>query len=441
MRSQRYRLISCVAATVAASLTLAGEAAGLPGLPTLEVPTLQPAPSLPVAPTPPSLPPAPSLPSVPVPSAPSTPSAPVPGVPTVQQPRQTTDTLGSVPGSEGGGSSPRVDPRSTRSGRRADYPERRPDGQSPASEARSGTPGTPTSRARRRRGARRGRQRSEAAPRFQRAVKKLQGCLYATSGLERRVLSLRAGLRGDPLSRRVVAERLGLSVGRVRRLERRGLRRLRAADRSDGCRSATSLALGEEEGAQMMVAAAQAGPRLAPVTALDRGSPAEAADSGKGRGEVLGAHRSSAPPRPPSRLAGATAEPPGNGNDGALIAAIAGGLLLLSALGLLTLRRFRHQYEAPSPPASVPPPPTSVPPPPWESPPPAPETSQGAQGSGPTVPRTPPPRSAEQAASAPPVPDDGPRATGGGRGSLLAASGLASLLLGRILQRRLRRRR
>jgi hypothetical protein len=72
--------------------------------------------------------------------------------------------------------------------------------------------------------------------RLGRAVEHLRGCFYALSRLQRRVLVLRGGL-GDrpPMSRRAVAKRLDTTRLRVRRAEHRGLRRLRAAARSDRC--------------------------------------------------------------------------------------------------------------------------------------------------------------------------------------------------------------
>jgi hypothetical protein len=72
--------------------------------------------------------------------------------------------------------------------------------------------------------------------RLRRAVARLRGCFYALSHLQRRVLMLRGGI-GDrpPMSRGAVARQLEISRVRVRRAERRGLRRLRAAAHADRC--------------------------------------------------------------------------------------------------------------------------------------------------------------------------------------------------------------
>jgi hypothetical protein len=82
----------------------------------------------------------------------------------------------------------------------------------------------------------RARERRKDARRLRAILSKLEGCFYALSRLERRVLVLRAGLDGRrPHSRSGVAKRLNISRKGVRRTERRGLRRLRRAARSDGC--------------------------------------------------------------------------------------------------------------------------------------------------------------------------------------------------------------
>ena len=83
--------------------------------------------------------------------------------------------------------------------------------------------------------------------RLQRAVRNLQGCLANVTGLDRRVLVLRAGVGGRPAaSRESVARRLGVSQRRVVRAERSGLRSLRGAARSGGCESdAPPIVLGQ----------------------------------------------------------------------------------------------------------------------------------------------------------------------------------------------------
>jgi hypothetical protein len=72
--------------------------------------------------------------------------------------------------------------------------------------------------------------------RLRRLVLALPACVQRLSSLEHRVLVLRAGVgAGAPRSRARVARRLDLSVRRVTRVERAGVRRLRALGRSHGC--------------------------------------------------------------------------------------------------------------------------------------------------------------------------------------------------------------
>jgi hypothetical protein len=388
------------------------------------------------------------------PSVPSAPSAPKPQLPSLRSPQETTGRIGGATtgatggavGGEGNGAP---------AGEVASAPGLSAGPTGGDEQASSGSDAQAASRGGRSRGAEPDRQRSRAVRRFRRAVRKLQGCFYAISGLERRVLSLRAGLGANPLSPRAVAKRLRLSTTRVLRVERKGLRGLRAADKSDGCGRATSLGLRGDEGAETVVAAAGSGPRLASLGALDKTSTtADANAPGVGRREVLGAHRSSGSTRR-SRLAGATAEPPDNG-AGLLIAGIFAALLLLSALAILLIRRPRAGYEAASLSATVSPPP-------WESrqttpsqfevpqeeaeprPGELPELEQAIAAAHEALaevqfkPAERGPEAEPQSQQLPPPEHSAHR--GGGVRAALVASGLASLLLGRVLGRRLRRRR
>jgi hypothetical protein len=67
------------------------------------------------------------------------------------------------------------------------------------------------------------------------ALEQLVGCMPALPALDRRVLSMRAGLDRSPLSRSQVASRLGVSQRAVGRAERRGLDRLQYAAQTTGC--------------------------------------------------------------------------------------------------------------------------------------------------------------------------------------------------------------
>lgn len=82
---------------------------------------------------------------------------------------------------------------------------------------------------------RRQEQRAEERE-FRETVAELAGCVSTLSARERPVVVMRAGLYGMPaVSRARVAERLGISVRRVRALERRAVASLRTAARSEGC--------------------------------------------------------------------------------------------------------------------------------------------------------------------------------------------------------------
>ena len=77
---------------------------------------------------------------------------------------------------------------------------------------------------------------SGAGPRRLRSVlEQLDGCLPALPAVDRRVISMRAGLHGAPLTRAEVGAQLGLSNQAVRRTERRALNRLQFAAANTGC--------------------------------------------------------------------------------------------------------------------------------------------------------------------------------------------------------------
>jgi Sigma-70, region 4 len=79
-------------------------------------------------------------------------------------------------------------------------------------------------------------QRRRAERRLRRAVQRVSGCLDELPSTQQRVLELRAGLgEASPRTRRGVARELDIRVQRVRRIERRGLRRARELDRAGAC--------------------------------------------------------------------------------------------------------------------------------------------------------------------------------------------------------------
>ncbi len=69
-------------------------------------------------------------------------------------------------------------------------------------------------------------------------LEQLEGCLPALAAVDRRVISLRAGLAGSPLTRAQVGRQLGLSRTAVRNSERRALNRLQYAAATTGCAGA-----------------------------------------------------------------------------------------------------------------------------------------------------------------------------------------------------------
>jgi hypothetical protein len=99
--------------------------------------------------------------------------------------------------------------------------------------------------------------------RLRRVVDRFRSCLTQLPSAERRVLGLRAGLRGRPHSRRGVARITRWPVGRVRRLENGGLRRLRSLGDHGGCGARATAAAG-----------AHATPVAATTDSLGRTAPA-----------------------------------------------------------------------------------------------------------------------------------------------------------------------
>ncbi|HEX2231809.1 MAG TPA: hypothetical protein VHG69_00410 [Thermoleophilaceae bacterium] len=192
-------------------------AAGAPAggqAPPVELPRLPEVPKLPAVPKPPAVPTVPSLPGVQAPSSPAPPvSAP------------TAPSAGGGIGGATNRAAPAGGGGSTAGG-----------GGSTTREAVGGLgAGTTSSGA----GAR--AQDGGAGPvarerKLRRRVRRLAPCLDAVSSLERRVLVLRSGLgRPRPHSRTATARRLGISVRRVTRAERRGLSGISRANRATGC--------------------------------------------------------------------------------------------------------------------------------------------------------------------------------------------------------------
>jgi Sigma-70, region 4 len=171
------------------------------------------------------------VPDVPVPTPPPTPRVPVPDVPAPARPGGDGGGGGGggggAPSGGGGGGSGGGGTTASSSG----------EGSRPATSSGSVPRSTPASP----RADDSGSDRAAARPEQRRAtlrgtVERLSGCLDSLGSAERRVLVLRSGLGAGPArTRRGVARVLDVRVQRVRRLERSGLRHVRAVARTDGC--------------------------------------------------------------------------------------------------------------------------------------------------------------------------------------------------------------
>jgi hypothetical protein len=187
----------------------------IPQLPQVTVPPVVPLPPPPEAPT------APTLPAPPTPPPTVSPAAPYPGLPVPSgsaavaaagSPATILErAMESVPwwvGDAGGDDGGSARDRGSAPDRKAARAERR---------------------------ARRARER-RVRRRLRRVVERHRECRFVLTGRERRILRLHLGL-GDyeARSRRAVARRLDTSSRRIRRIERRAVRKLRRADRSGIC--------------------------------------------------------------------------------------------------------------------------------------------------------------------------------------------------------------
>ena len=262
----------------------------VPTVPTPTVPTPPPVPKLPV-PAPAPAPSAPvRVPSVTVPSV-TTPSVSTPAgtVPSTSTPSVSTPSV-STPGSAGarsGGGSTGSSASGSRSGSAGGSGGGAPGttgaaGSTPGSQTSSGAGATGADGQSTRSGSFSGKPQSRAARVQQRerdlrrTVLRFHGCLSRVPRSERRVLSLRAGVgRLRPHTRSEVARITHLRRARVVKLERRGLRRLRALNRAGACQDAGA-------STTAMTAAPGTGTPLPP-----------AGTSGQ-RGAVLAEHHSSA---------------------------------------------------------------------------------------------------------------------------------------------------
>jgi hypothetical protein len=162
---------------------------------------------------------------------------------------------------------------------------------------------------------------------MRRTVRQLAGCLDRLSQGQRAVLVRRAGVGPlRPRSRYVVARRLDIRPSRVARLERSGMRRLRAASQNGGCGGEAAAVA--PAGAPNFPSASSPPPDADGASALgvhDAGTREAVArgEAGAERAGVRGEFESSDDDAKP-----ATITPPGEPDDGADLTYL---LLLLAA--------------------------------------------------------------------------------------------------------------
>jgi hypothetical protein len=315
----------------------------LPPIPTPPIPTPKPPP----LPTPPTIPtpkppptPAPSapvrVPSVTVPSV-KTPSvttpagtAPSASTPSVRTPGSGAIRAGGATGSGASGSGSRSAGGS--GGGAPGSAGTTPAGSSPGSATSPGTgatgadgqtPRSGSSNAKPKSRAARVQQRERA---LRRTVLRFHGCLSRVPRSERRVLSLRAGVgRLRPHTRSEVARITHLRRARVIRLERGGLRRLRALNRAGACQDAGATT-------------------TAVAPAPGTGTPVPPASGSGQRSAVLAEHHSSAPSKDsgshgkPERAELSISRPSTSGPGGSSLdlALILGPLAFLAFLLVIT---------------------------------------------------------------------------------------------------------
>ena len=138
--------------------------------------------------------------------------------------------------------------------------------------------------------------RRRAERRLRRSVARVSACLDELSSAQRRVLVLRAGVgSAAPRTRSEVARRLDLRVVRVRRIERRGLRRARRLDRAGACTGA--VAAGAISVITTSSLAGTSGGGGAPGDeTLGGGTPHESSPADSGSGDVRGESATQPPP-------------------------------------------------------------------------------------------------------------------------------------------------
>jgi len=214
-----------------------------------------------------------------------------------------------------------------------------------------------------RRGTKRTDPASERDRKLRETVTSASGCLDDLSSAQRKVLSARAGLgSAPPRSRTAVARRFDISVKRVVRLERTGLKRLRSLAGRGGCTppstsgtvasgavgSTTTTATGALAGGAGADGSGSAGDGASGGGNGSAGGNGSGGGNGSRGGDGSGGDSpaggvDSAPGKNRGGVAGVTqTNLPGTGSGGGMDLLIPLLLLALAAAAALLVRRYQH---------------------------------------------------------------------------------------------------
>ncbi len=176
------------------------------------------------------------------------------------------------------------------------------------------------------------------------AIQQYGACLHVLTTRQRRVLRLRAGVGpAEPATRVEVARRLDLSVRRVRRVERRGLRVLKSAGRRGCAEAAPSVTEEEAFAIGGAVGVVLTGGVASGSAGAPGSSPADGRDDSTGGGKGDAAGSSGSNESGGVKGIAATGAPPATGSTGIALTLLV--VLLISAcvlgLGLETRRMWR----------------------------------------------------------------------------------------------------
>jgi hypothetical protein len=185
-------------------------------------------------------------------------------------------------------------------------------------------------------------QRAVQERHLRRDVARFAGCLEALPGVEGPLLAIRAGIGGaEPASLSDAARQLGISTHHAARIERRGLRQLRAAGRSGACApgaaaSRRSIALGTSGSTiPPLQPAVLLTPRPALTTPAALASPSGASGAQGGSSSEAGSPGGAIQSHAPAEVRATNA----SSKTAAYLAGLALFALLLAALAVAWRRR------------------------------------------------------------------------------------------------------